>query len=236
MSASTDLLIIIPAFNEGRRIVEIIREVRGVVPRAEILVVDDGSTDRTGEEARRAGAVVLRHHFNLGYGSALQTGYRYALGKGFHFLVQMDGDGQHDPEGIPSLLKAVRKGKIDVAIGSRFLGSCLYPIPAVRRIGMVIFARIATLLTGQEVTDPTSGFQALSRRAFELFASRHFPVDYPDADVIVMLKRAGLNFNEIPVIMRPAPPGKSMHTGILRPLYYIFKMSLSLFVTMLRKP
>jgi len=236
MSASTDLLILIPAFNEGRRIAKTVKEIRGVVPNAVILVVDDGSFDRTGGEARRAGAIVLRHHFNLGYGSALQTGYRYALEKGFHILVQMDGDGQHDPEGIPSLLRAVRKGKVDVAIGSRFLGTCLYHIPAVRRIGMLIFAWIATLLSGQKVTDPTSGFQALSRRALKLFASRHFPVDYPDADVIVMLKKAGLSFSEIPVIMRPAPSGKSMHSGILKPLYYIFKMSLSLFVTLLRKP
>lgn len=229
-------IIIIPVFNEERKIGSVIMGARKALPGARILVVNDGSTDHTGEEARKAGAVVLTHPFNLGYGAALHTGYTYALMSDCDSVVQMDGDGQHDPRSIPALLEPVKRGGTDVSIGSRFLGKRTYPVPPVRRIGMMIFARIAAFLTGQRVTDPTSGFQAMNRRALKLLASPNFPVDYPDADVLVMLHRAGLTFVEVPVTMHPGRKGKSMHAGILGPLYYVFKMFLSLFVTLLRTP
>ena len=145
----------------------------------------------------------------------------------------MDADGQHDPGSIKALLDEIRKEDVDVVMGSRFFGNREYKAPFVRRTGIYIFGKIASIITGQYSTDPTSGFQALNRDAVRFYASPFYPVDYPDADVIIMLHRAGLRIREIPVTMHARKEGKSMHSG-LKPLYYIFKMFLSMFVTLLR--
>jgi len=170
---------------------------------------------------------------NLGYGVALQTGYKYALAKGYYFVLQMDADGQHEARDLPALLEVVQLKRADVAIGSRFLNGRKYRSPFFRRIGMQLFAVIASAITHTRVTDPTSGFQALNRRVVEYYASPAYPVDYPDADVLIMLYYAGFRFVEVPVTMYPAESGKSMHGGI-RPLYYVFKMFLAILMVMLR--
>ena len=228
-----NLAIIIPAFNEAGRIASAISGIRKF-SNADIVVVDDGSDDRTASEARAAGARVIELPFNLGYGSALQTGFKYALDRGYEFAVQMDADGQHDPMSIKTLIEPVIADEVDVVIGSRFLDKGNYKAPFVRRIGMYFFGIITSVLTGRRITDPTSGFQALNKKVMEFYASGAYPVDYPDADVIIMLHRQGFRFKEVPVIMHNAAK-RSMHGGILKPLYYIFKMMLSIFVTLLRK-
>jgi glycosyltransferase involved in cell wall biosynthesis len=232
------LVVIIPAFNEALRIASVINGIREVVPKAAIVVIDDGSSDDTAEVAATAGARVLPHPFNLGYGAALQTGYRYALEGQFDLLVQMDGDGQHDPASIAALLEPLRSGSADIVIGSRFLNQDAavpqYRAPLARRIGMLLFGTIASVITGRKVTDPTSGFQAMRRRVFSVLAGDSFPVDYPDADVIIMLHRAGFVTTEVAVRMFERPE-KSMHSGFLKPMYYIFKMFLSIAVTLMRK-
>jgi hypothetical protein len=146
----------------------------------------------------------------------------------------MDGDGQHDPQFLRTLLAEVKEEKADVVIGSRFLGGGEYHVPLLRRMGMLLFGFIAGRLSGQKITDPTSGYQALGRRAIEFYTGDGFPGDYPDADVLVMLHRAGLRMREVPVAMRPNSNGRSMHSG-LKPLYYVYKMFLSLFLNLLRK-
>jgi len=229
----TDFVIIIPAYNETGRIRDTIRGVRKVAE-ALVLVIDDGSTDNTAEEAKAAGALVLRLPFNLGYGAALQTGFRYAMKMGYKYAIQMDADGQHEPLSINSLIAPVLNDEVDVVIGSRFLDRGNYKAPFIRRMGMHFFGVIASVVTGRKITDPTSGFQALNRKVMEFYASDAYPADYPDADVIIMLHRGGFRFKEVPVVMHNAAK-KSMHGGILRPLYYIFKMTLSIFVTLLRK-
>lgn len=226
-------IIIIPAFNEEKRIAGVIQSIKNAVPDVEILVVNDGSRDETAFEARRAGAVVVSHPFNMGYGAAIQTGYKYARDKGYDYLVQLDADGQHDPSCIPALLAPVVNGDADIAIGSRFLGNSYRP-PFTRRVGMAIFRKIVSLVTGTSVTDTTSGFQAFNREIILFFATDIFPVDYPDADMLIMLHRAGFRMIEIPVRMFENCEGKSMHSG-LKPLYYMFKMLLSILVTLLRK-
>jgi glycosyltransferase involved in cell wall biosynthesis len=178
--------------------------------------------------------VVLALPFNLGYGAALQTGFKYALRKEYALAVQMDADGQHDPSYILLLLEDVRSDKVDVAIGSRFLGEGDYRPPTLKKMGMVFFRIIASFITGQKITDPTSGFQALNRRAMEFYSSEAYPADFPDADVLVMLYRKGLRFREVPVRMNHSTKEKTMHSGLV-PLYYLFKMILSIFVTLLRK-
>jgi len=228
------ITVIIPAYNEEKNIEGVIKGVKRIMKRVETVVVNDGSSDRTEEKALRAGATVVNHVFNMGYGVALQTGYKYALRRGADFIVQMDGDGQHRPEDLPGLLKPVVKGKVDLAIGSRFLGRCSYKIPLVRRLGMRLFGKFASVITKRKVTDPTSGFQAMNRKVLEFFTKDHYPVDYPDADVLILLYLQGFKTVEVPVTMEANVEGKSMHHGILKPMYYIFKMTLSIFMTFIR--
>jgi glycosyltransferase involved in cell wall biosynthesis len=224
------LLVVMPAFNEAKRIRGVVEAVRGQVD-ADVLVVDDGSADETGPEARRGGARVAVHPVNLGYGAALQTGYRFALRNGYEAVLQLDADGQHDPASIPPLLDALHEA--DVVVGSRFLGDSYRP-PLLRRIGMWLFGKVASGLAGQRITDPTSGFQAISRDALHFYSHERYPVDYPDADVLAMVARSGLRLREVPVRMLPSPPGKSMHAGVWKPFYYVFRMSLALFLVPLR--
>lgn len=225
--------IIIPAFNEAGRIERTVRDIKNICG-SDIIVIDDGSTDLTVVEAKSAGAEVIQHPFNLGYGAALQTGYQYALKEGYRFAVQMDADGQHDPYYIEKLLEVVRNNATDVAIGSRFLGEGAYKQTILKKIGIDFFKTIASVITKRRITDPTSGFQALNKRAMEFYASEAYPVDFPDADVLIMLHRRGLRFKEIPVKMNHNAKQKSMHSGIV-PLYYVFKMILSIFITLLRE-
>ena len=226
-------IILIPAFNEEQRIAAVIRGIKCALPDADILVVNDGSRDDTAAAARQAGAIVVSHPFNMGYGVTIQTGYKYARDKGYDYLVQIDADGQHDPTCIPALLAPVVAGEVDIAIGSRFLGNSYRP-PFARRAGMAIFRQIVSLVTGTFITDTTSGFQAFNRDVISFFATDIFPVDYPDADMLIMLHRAGFRMTEVPVRMFENSEGKSMHSG-LKPLYYMFKMLLSICVTLMRE-
>lgn len=227
------VLVLIPAYNEGARIAEVICNVRNVVPDYDVLVVNDGSRDDTAEAAVGAGATVISHPFNMGYGVAIQTGYKYAHAKGYDLLVQIDGDGQHDPTCIPRLLEPVLSGESDFAIGSRFLELESYDPSLMRRIGMAFFRKIVSLVTGTRITDSTSGFQAFNSNVVRFFTTEIFPCDYPDADMLITLHRADFTIREISVRMFARAEGKSMHSG-LKPLYYIFKMMLSIFVTLLR--
>ena len=235
------VFLLIPAYNEEARIASVIRGVKERYPLLEVVVVDDGSHDGTRRRAMEAGARVISHPYNLGYGVALQTGYKYALGQGCEALVQMDGDGQHDPAYVRVLLDTIEKGAADLAIGSRFLnsegfdpGRLPYRASLMRRCGMSLFGTIASFIIKQRVTDPTSGYQAMNRRVLKWVSSDRFPWDYPDADVIIMLHRAGFRIQEVPVQMYENPDKKSMHSG-WKPLYYVFKMFLSIFVTLMRK-
>lgn len=227
------LLVVLPAFNEAGRIGPVVARTRAQVS-AEVLVVDDGSRDATAAEATGAGAIVAPHPVNLGYGAALQTGYRYALRHDYDAVLQMDADGQHDPASIPALLEAFAGGA-DVVVGSRFLHDESYRPPIFRRIGMTLFGAVGSLLAGQRLTDPTSGFQLISRKALAFLAHERYPHDYPDADVLAMIARSGLKLVEVPVRMLTSPAGKSMHSGVIKPLYYIFRMTLALALVPLRK-
>jgi glycosyltransferase involved in cell wall biosynthesis len=227
------IVIIIPAYNEEKSIAGVINGIRSVTA-ADILVVDDGGVDQTAAIVRQMGETVVTLPYNMGYGTALQTGFKYALRHGYLYAVQIDADGQHDSGDIPVLLEVVQRGEADVAIGSRFLGDGSYKATVARRAGMFVFGWLASLIVGQKVTDPTSGYQALNVNAIRFYASDYYPVDFPDADVIIMLHRAGLRIKEVPVTMYADSISKSMHAG-LKPIYYMFKMFLSIFLTLLRK-
>jgi glycosyltransferase involved in cell wall biosynthesis len=221
----TGRVLVIPAYQEAARLGSVLEAVARAGVECEIVVIDDGSRDGTGEVARRAGARLLRHPWNLGYGAALQTGYKYALERGAAFLVQMDADGQHDPADVPALLAAVERGECDLVVGSRFLGHGEYRMGSLRTLGRRLFQGIARV-AGLELSDPTSGFQAMNRRALEVYARDFFPTDYPDLDVLLTAWREGLRVGERPVRMRPGTRASTLHGG-MRSVYYVYKMLLS---------
>ena len=236
--SDSELLVIIPAYNEEANVAKIVQAVRGHLPAADVLVVNDGSRDRTARVAAAAGARVVSLPYNMGYGAALQTGYKYAQENGYRTLAQIDADGQHDPIYILDMLELIKRGEADVVIGSRFLVDNNYRAPFAKRVGMLLFGTIASWATGQKVSDPTSGYQALTRRAFCYCAGDVYPSDFADADVLVMLHRAGLRIREVPVRMYPSVNKESRYLSMysfLTPAYYIFKMSLTMFVSLLRE-
>lgn len=227
------LLIIIPAYNEQGRVGDVVRDVRDVLPAADVLVIDDGSADETAAEAAEAGATVLPLPLNSGYGAALQSGYKYAVRGRYEVLGQIDADGQHQASYLLDMLGALEAQRADVIIGSRFVGRDGHYRPsAARKVGIALFSRIATLVTRRHITDPTSGFQVMRIRVAKFFCSDVYPSDYPDADILILLHRSGFAVDEVPVQMRPST-NVSMHGGH-RSLYYVYKMFLSILVTLLR--
>jgi glycosyltransferase involved in cell wall biosynthesis len=224
---------IVPALNEEASIGPVIDEIRAFDPGFDIVVVDDGSTDRTAGIAADRGAHVLRLPFNLGIGGAVQTGYQYAFEHGFDVAVQVDGDGQHDPAQLPLILGPLLDDRADVVVGSRFAGDGAYRSTRVRRIGIRIFARIVSAVVRQRVTDTTSGFRALNRRAIALFAA-DYPHDYPEVEATLMCVKHELRLEEVPVAMRERGGGRSSITAA-RSIYYMAKVLLAIFVGLFRR-
>jgi glycosyltransferase involved in cell wall biosynthesis len=171
----------------------------------------------------------------MGYGAALQTGFKYAAIKGYEYVIHLDGDGQHEPEYISKILSELQQGQLDIVIGSRFLGPNRFGMTLAKRLGIFFFRTLVSILIKQKITDPTSGFRGLNKKAIRFYVTDIYPDDFPDADVIIMSHLAGLKIKEIPVTMYPNTTRKSMHRGPLRPLYYIFKVLLSILVILLRK-
>jgi len=225
---------VVPAFNEAETIAGVIAEIRAVDPGMEIIVVDDASFDRTPVIAAEAGARVLRLACNLGIGGAVQTGYQAAREIGCDIVVQIDGDGQHDPKELPLILKPVLDGRADIVIGSRFAGAGKYRAPPVRRLGMRIFAAFVSLLVGKSLSDTSSSFRAVNRRALSLFA-----VDYPHGyletiEATVMAVRYGLRIEEVPVQMRERTSGRSSLTTSIS-LFYTVKVVIAVFISIFRR-
>jgi len=225
-------LIVIPAFDEEANVAPTIAELRNRVPDADVVVVDDGSRDRTAAAARAAGAGVLSHAVNLGAGGSVQTAFRYALARGYEAVVQHDADGQHDPAFIPALLAPLAAGEADVAVGSRYLTPGGFRASALRAAGIRLFSVVTSVLAGQRVTDVTSGQRAFNRRAMALLA-QNFPTEYPDAEAILAMTRAGLRLREVAVTMRPRRFGASKTTP-LRALSYPAKALVAVLVEALR--
>lgn len=229
-----DYLIIIPAFNEEKHLPKVLAGIKDANPGADILVVNDGSADRTSEIAKKAGAMTLDIPFNIGYGGAVQTGFRFAKEHGYDFVITIDGDSQHDPSRAKNLIEAMEKEGADVVIGSRFLEGS-YRMGIGRRIGVWLFCRIARLYTGINFTDPTSGFQLITNKVFSyLSEGDNYPLDYPDVNIIMALHKMKFKVVEASVVMTANPEGRSMHSG-LKPLFYIVRMSLAILMVLLRK-
>ena len=224
---------IVPAYNEERNIARVIGELGTFDPELEVVVVSDGSVDGTAAAAAAAGAHVVSLPFNLGIGGAVQTGFQYARDNGYDLVVRCDGDGQHIPAELPKVIAPVLAGEADIAVGSRFGGGDGYRSSASRRIGIRLLALVVSAIARQRVTDTTSGFQALNRRALELFAA-DYPHDYPEVEGMVMTIKHRLRLVEVPVLMREREHGRSSITA-LRSVYYMAKVLTALFVGLFRR-
>jgi glycosyltransferase involved in cell wall biosynthesis len=228
------LVALVPAFNEEANVGRVVDEIRTVAPTFDIVVVDDGSFDRTAEVAREHGATVVRLPFNLGIGGAVQTGFRYAFEQGYDLAVRLDGDGQHDPSQLDRIVRPVVTGEADIAVGSRFAeAGDGYRSSRSRRVGIRLLALVVSRIVGRRVTDTTSGFQALNRRAIELFA-HDYPHDYPEVEATIMVSRHRLRSVEVSVTMRERGGGRSSITA-LRSVYYMVKVLLAIFVGLFRR-
>jgi glycosyltransferase involved in cell wall biosynthesis len=229
------LLAIVPAYNESGMVGRVVRDIRRQEPPWDVLVVDDGSVDDTVARAEAAGAMVIRHPFNLGIGGAMQSGYKYALAKGYDVAVQVDGDGQHKPEYLAAMLQRLRTSgdEADMVYGTRFRGDPGYKVPWGRRLGNLIFGVLLSMIVRQKITDPTSGFRMVNRRGIELFA-RDYPHDYPEVEAILMLNAHALRIHEVDVRMNARGFGKSS-IDYPRSAYYMVKVLLAIFVGLLRR-
>jgi len=227
------ILIIIPAFNEEANIKEVITAVRAHQNGVQIVVINDGSADRTAEIAEAEGVTVLSHPFNMGIGATMQTGFKYAMIKGFDIAVQVDGDGQHPAEQVTDLINALIESKADIVVGSRFMDKSGYRPSVARGAGIAIFSRLVSVIIGEKVTDTTSGFRASGRRCIEFF-SGHYPDDYPEVEALVLLHKKGFRIKEIPVKMNRRQGGRSSITP-LKSIYYMVKVILAIFVDLIKK-
>ncbi|MCD2188471.1 glycosyltransferase family 2 protein [Actinomycetospora soli] len=200
------VLVVLPALNEAESIAPVIAEVRSHQPAADVLVVDDGSTDRTADVARAAGARVMSLPFNLGVGGAMRAAYRFAYEEGYDCVVQVDADGQHDPSDIGRLREALVGA--DVVIGARFAGVGDYAVRGPRRWAMRLLASTLSRLVGTPITDPTSGFRMVNANALALFAF-DFPEEYlgDTVEALVLASRAHLRIAQVPVAMRERTAG-----------------------------
>jgi glycosyltransferase involved in cell wall biosynthesis len=231
------ILVIIPAYNEEGSIANVIGRIQAVSQESglciDTVVVNDGSKDDTARVARMAGATaVIDLPFNLGIGGAMQTGYLYAHKNGYDIALQIDADGQHNPQDIPTVIEPILRGKANFVIGSRYVEKTSYRSPVMRRIGMIFFSNLLKLVTKQTVKDPTSGFRAADPRVIQMFAE-HYPVDYPEVEVLVHIARRGLTFQEVSVEMSERQAGRSSITP-LKSAYYMIKVGLAVLISATR--
>jgi glycosyltransferase involved in cell wall biosynthesis len=227
------ILVIVPAYNEEESLPGVISDLRRHVPGAAVVVVNDGSVDRTPQIARALGVTVLDLPVNLGIGGAVQAGYLYAAKHDYDVAVQFDGDGQHRAEEIEKLLRPLAAGEADLVIGSRFVQPGDYQAPFFRRIGMCIFSFTLSRILDSPVTDTTSGFRAVNKKAAGFF-SRSYPEDYPEVEALVLAHKQGLRIAEVPVSMRGRTGGQTSITA-LRSAYYMVKVLLAVFIDLLKK-
>ena len=227
-------LIIIPAYNEEKNIGKVLTDIRNFNYDIDIIVINDASKDKTEQVVVEKGEKIINHFFNLGYGGALQTGFKYAVDMGYQYVIQFDGDGQHDPADLQGIIDQLRTGCYDIVIGSRFLVKNSFQVGLAKKLAIALFCLIIRISTREKITDPTSGLQGLNRNSY-LYYSRmgNFPDDFPDADTLIHMLKRNFRVKEIPANMKNRAYGQSMHSG-LKSISYTFKMLISISVVLLR--
>ena len=226
------LMVLIPAFNEEGAVASVIAEVRALHPELPILVVDDCSADGTRSVALEAGADVITVPYHLGLGGCVQAGYRLAFDLGFHYVIRLDGDGQHDPAYLRIIRDTLFHSGAQMVIGSRYINGDGEHTSFARGLGIVFFRWFLGLILRKRVHDPTSGFVGVNRQALEVFA-RSFPLEYPEIEALVVLQRLTFRFEEVPVKMRPRMAGVSSITAV-KSFYYVLHVLLGVLVNILK--
>lgn len=226
-------LIIIPAFNEASNIEKTVTAIRKNAQGFDYVIINDCSGDRTRQICEANGYNIVNLPINLGIGGAVQTGYKYALEHGYDVAVQVDGDGQHDPEFLSTMAEHLMDNGLDMVIGSRFIEKEGFQSSKLRRIGIIFFSKLIKILTGTLITDPTSGLRMIGRNAMALFAV-DYPRDYPEPESVVAIIQRGMKVEEIPVVMKEREGGVSS-ISLRKSVYYMIKVTLAILIERIRK-
>lgn len=226
-------LVIIPAYNESASIKSTVEEIRQKAKDFDYVIINDCSKDQTREICEENNYNIINLPINLGIGGAVQTGYRYGYNHGYDIAVQVDGDGQHNPEFLRQMAEYFQSHEVDMVIGSRFIEKEGFQSSGTRRIGIKYFTILIKMLTGKEITDPTSGLRMVNRDIMGMFA-REYPKDYPEPESTVAVLRKGKKVEEIPVVMRERQGGVSS-ISLKKSVYYMVKVSLAILIEWIRK-
>ena len=222
------ILVLIPCYNEEANIVSTVERLKNTCPDVDFLVVNDCSTDSSAEILKSKGYPFLDLPVNLGIGGNMQCGYMYAVRNHYDVTVQMDGDGQHDPNYLRTIVQPVLDGECDMCIGSRFIKKEGFQTSFMRRVGIRFLSGLIFLLSGYRVLDVTSGFRAVNLRVADYFA-HHYAIDYPEPEAVLATSLAGFRVKEAPVIMHERQGGVSS-ISTFKSVDYMIKVSLSLIV------
>ena len=225
-------LIIIPAFNEEANIEKTVKDIEENAPEFDYIIINDCSTDKTRTICTQNHYNVIHLPVNLGIGGAVQTGYIYGYRNGYDLAVQVDGDGQHDPAFLSKMADYMERSQADMVIGSRFIDKKGFQSSGIRRIGIRYFTILIRLLTGQTITDPTSGLRMVSQSVMKQFAE-DYPKDYPEPGSVVTVLRNGKKIIEIPVVMRARNGGNSS-ISMNKSAYYMIKVTLAMLIARIR--
>lgn len=225
-------LVIIPAYNEEASIINTVKSIQEKAEGFDYIVINDCSTDNTGQICEENKFNVIHLPQNLGIGGAVQTGYLYGYRNGYDVAVQVDGDGQHDPAFLTRMAEYMEKNQVDMVIGSRFIEKKGFQSSGMRRLGIRYFTGLIKILTGEKVTDPTSGLRMVNRDVMEFF-SENYPNDYPEPESVVAILKRGKKVKEIPVIMRERTGGVSSISP-KKSIYYMIKVTMAILIECIR--
>lgn len=226
-------IIIIPAYNEEENIERTVNAIQKSAQGFDYVIINDCSTDNTRKICEEKEFNIVNLPINLGIGGAVQTGYKYAYENGYDVAVQVDGDGQHDPEFLNTMAKYLVEHQVDMVIGSRFIEKKGFQSSITRRMGIKFFSGLIKILTGKTITDPTSGLRMIGRNVMEIF-SRDYPRDYPEPESIVAVLRKNMKIEEIPVVMLERQGGVSSISP-KKSIYYMVKVTLAILIERIRK-
>jgi len=226
-------IIIIPAYNEEENIERTVNAIQKSAQGFDYVIINDCSTDNTRKICEEKEFNIVNLPINLGIGGAVQTGYKYAYENGYDVAVQVDGDGQHDPEFLNTMADYLIEHQVDMVIGSRFIEKKGFQSSITRRMGIQFFSKLIKVLTGKTITDPTSGLRMIGRNVMEIF-SRDYPRDYPEPESIVAVLRKNMKIEEIPVVMLERQGGVSSISP-KKSIYYMVKVTLAILIERIRK-
>lgn len=225
-------LIIIPAYNEEANIEKTVESILRDSSGFDYVIINDCSRDNTRKICEEKGYNIVNLPINLGIGGAVQTGYKYAVRNGYDMAVQVDGDGQHDPKFLEEMAVYLEEHDVDMVIGSRFIEKQGFQSSGLRRVGIRFFTFLIKMLTGEKITDPTSGLRMVGRNVLQIFAEE-YPKDYPEPETVVGILRRGMKVEEIPVIMHEREGGVSS-ISMKKSIYYMIKVSLAIIIERIR--